>query len=101
MENDKLEFMKAKVSYNAADNGVEAYVGDIKQASTNMYQLDNYNWYTEKYVPYFPHTYNYTIREDNYKKAFEIAKMLLAKDLIKSYMLPDFIKLVEEIAAKI
>ena len=48
-----------------------------------------------------PPYYGTTKYEDVYKKAFNIAKLLLKKKLLKSRKLKDFIGLVEEIAKEI
>lgn len=54
-------------------------------------------WYPYSYPVYI----NTLWYEDTYKKAFNIAKLLLKKDFLISRKLKDFIGLVEEIAKEL
>jgi len=91
------------ISYSATSDAV--YCGS-DLSITDGTTLD-YNWYRETWYPYYIYTYptyytTYTcVKEDAFKKAFKIAKMLLAKKLLKSRKLKDFIGLVEMIAKEL
>jgi len=89
----------AIVSYNAVEDSVT--YGNYTQSGTST--LDwNYYTYPEirYYYPYYSYPY-YSYPEDTYKKAFNIAKLLLKKNLLASRKLKDFIGLVEEIAKEL
>lgn len=67
------------------------------------FYCDSYSWYRDYYRPWADtttvyHSYPVVRYEDDYKKAFEIAKYLLKEKLLVSNRLPDFISLVEKIA---
>jgi len=94
----------AIVSYNAVEDSVtyENISYDYRGSETST--LD-WNYYTTSpeivyYYPYYSYPY-YSYPEDTYKKAFNIAKLLLKKNLLASRKLKDFIGLVEEIAKEL
>ena len=71
---------------------------------------DNLSWdYWRQYPDFYRQYYSYPVYintnttryEDTYKKAFNIAKLLLKKNLLVSKKLKDFIGLVEEIAKEL
>ena len=88
-----------KVSYSATDDAV---YGKGSLTMTDGTTLD-YGWYEREQYPYYVYTYpDYTcVKKDAFEKAFKIAKMLLAKKLLKSAKLKDFIGLVEMIAKEL
>ena len=78
------------------------YCSESNSVNCNGTTFD-YDWYTYPVIrEYYPnYYYSYPIYQDNYKKAFNIAKLLLKKDLLVSRKLKDFIGLVEEIAKEL
>ena len=60
----------------------------------------DYGWYHDIWYPWYVYTYpNYThVEKDAFERAFKVAKMLLAKKLLKSGKVKDFIELIELIA---
>jgi len=64
---------------------------------------DYWRWYPEVIREYwaYPLYLNTPVYEDKYKKAFNIAKLLLKKKLLVSRKLKDFIGLVEEIVKEL
>lgn len=97
--------MNALVSYDASDNSIRWEELNPYYTSNDFGRLTWDYWidYPEIIREYYPcPTYLYTTRyEDTYKKAFNIAKLLLKKNLLVSRKLKDFIGLVEEIAKEL
>ena len=62
----------------------------------------DYDWYTGTWIPqrqeYITHTIHTTVIEDKFKKAYEIAKFLVANRYVVSNKLRDFMNIVEKIA---
>ena len=84
--------MNSLVNYDEQSDSL--YCGDWE----NITYPINYDWYTYPIVrEYYPIYCSYPIYEDKYKKAFNIAKLLLKNNWLISRKLKDFIGLVEEI----
>jgi len=67
----------------------------------------NWHWYRNYWLPYWNDYYNcysippYIIDEHKFRTAFNVAKLLLKKNLLASRKLKDFIGLMEEIATEL
>jgi hypothetical protein len=98
---DKLD-MNAMVSYNATSDTL-ALGGNASSIYVGDFGWDYWRQYPETIKEYYPYPvyYGTTRYEDNYKKAFNIAKLLLKKNLLVSRKLKDFIGLVEEIVKEL
>lgn len=100
-DNVKMSFMKSLEGSGSFDTHSSSLFNgwDNNSISFDWYR-DTYRPYVEKY--YYPYTstitYHTVEREDKFKKAFTIAKLLLKKKMLESRKLPDFITLVEMIA---
>jgi len=87
--------MNAVVHYNGSS--------DTLTCGNTAISWDYWRWYPDVITEYYTYpTYiNTPVYEDKYKKAFNIAKLLLKKKLLVSRKLKDFIGLVEEIVKEL
>jgi len=78
-------------------------MNDYREIIVDGLTYFDYDWYRGTWYPYYVYTYpDYArVKKDAFEKAFKIAKMLLAKKLLKSGKLKDFIGLVEMIAKEV
>ncbi len=95
--NDSLSFSTS----DAADTSLKNYSLGLSTLDMNGSYGWWHDWYCPRYYPDYPTYITHTITEDKFKKAFNIAKMLLKERLLVSHRLPDFVKLVEKIADQI
>lgn len=88
--------MNTELSYNVSNDSLNLTGG-------NYFNWDYWKIWPDTLREYYPYPayYGTTRYEDIYKKAFNIAKLLLKKNLLVSRKLKDFIGLVEEIAKEI
>jgi hypothetical protein len=86
--------MDYNLAYNASSDSINW--GN----STLDWDFYHKDWVTTNHY-YYPYHPSYIAQEADFNKAFNIAKMLLKKDLLASKRLKDFITLVEAIAQEL
>ena len=93
--------MNAELSYNSSSDSLTIDSGTT--TSDCYFDYDYWGKYPELIREYYtyPVYINTSRYEDTYRKAFNIAKLLLKKKLLVSRKLKDFIGLVEEIAKEL
>lgn len=83
------------VSYSVNDNSLN--IGQTTSGTLNDLVYRPYDWSYYWQPILYPQYIHTEIQVDKYKKAFEIAKMLM-KDYIESTKVKDFMEMVDKIA---
>ena len=89
------------VSYCAKTDSVTCYGIDRHDGTGDAMYWDDWKTRPTVVTEYYPYYVNSVRHEDTYEKAFNIAKLLLKKKLLKSRKLKDFVGLVDEIAKEL